>query len=142
MSDVADVLPFTDALLAALKTIGRPIGDSAKPSSPNPPPTSFYPYANLYVGTANLDGTLVHPNEDGVHVAQVTSIAKERRGAEWMRHRVREVVLAGDIDLGGYGVVWAELVTGQPVTRDDDVDPALFYAVDIFHLYVTPVSGS
>lgn len=144
MSDIAEVSPVTDALLSALRTeTGKQIGDAKKPDSPNPPPTSFYPYAILYVGTPALTGSFVHPNEDGIHRAQVTSVAKERRGAEWMRDRAREVLLDADLAIEGYAVVWSELESAPPITRDDDVSPPLFYAVDIFRLHVTPLdSGS
>lgn len=143
MSDVAEVSPVTDALLIALRTTGKQIGDAIKPPSPNPPPTSFYPYAILYVGTPALDGNLLNPNEDGIHRAQVTSVAKDRRGAEWMRDRAREVLLDTDLDIEGHVIVWSELESSPPITRDDDVSPPLFYAVDIFRLYVTPAaSGS
>lgn len=142
MSDVAEVTPVTAALLVALKTIGRPIGDARKPSSPNKPPASFYPYAILYVGTSLLDGNFVHPHEDGVHRAQVTSVGLTRDSVDWMRDRAREVLLGTDLEIDGHAVVWAELSDGsQPVSRDDDVTPSVFYAPDVFRLYVTPASS-
>lgn len=140
MSVVATSTPVTDALLVALRAIGRPVGDGVKPSSPNPPPVSFYPYAVLYSGTVSMQGTLVDPNEDGVHRAQVTSIGRDRAGAEWMRDQVRTVLLDRTLDIDGHAVVWSELVTSQPTRRDDDVSPPVFYCVDIVDLLVTPTA--
>jgi hypothetical protein len=94
----------------------------------------------VYVSTIRLDGSLADPKQDGQHRVQVTSVGLDRAGAEWMRDHARALLLdptAWDID--GHAVTWTELVLGNNVTRDDDVDPALFYAVDLVDVLVTPV---
>lgn len=141
MSDVATSSAVTDAYLTALRTLGRPVGDAVKPPSPNPAPKSFYPYGVLYVGTVRLEGTYVDPYEDGLHRLQVTSVGLDRAGAESLRDQVRPILLDGTIDINGHAAVWAELVSSLPIVRDDDVTPALFYAVDVVNVLVTPASS-
>lgn len=139
---IATSSPVTEGVLAALATVipSTRVGDGVKPPSPNPPPASFYPYLVVYTGLDLLDGNLLEPKEDGLHRVQVTSIGKDRIGAEWLRDQVREVLLDRDaVTITGHAVTWTELVTSQPIGRDDDVVPPLFFAVDIFHLFVTPI---
>lgn len=143
MSVVAVSSPVTEAYLAALELIvPNRVGDGVKPPSPSNPPASFFPYCVLYVGTTLMQGTLVNPKEDGLHRVQVTSVGRTRESAEWLRDQVRPVLL--DMTLEGVGVscVWTELVNSQPIQRDDDVTPALFYVVDVANSLWTPQSGS
>lgn len=140
MSDVAVSSPVTEAYLTALREIGRPIGDGEIPDGwqAGKPPVIFYPYGVLYVGTTLMQGSLVDPKEDGLHRLQVTSVGKDRAGTEWLRDRVRPILLDTTVQIDGYAVVWTELVTSQPILRDDDVTPPLFYAVDVVNALVTP----
>ena len=138
MSVVATSSAVTAAYLAALEDTGRPIGDGKKP----PGQEHLYPYAILYTGTTRMQGTLVDPHEDGLHRLQVTSVGMTRESAEHLRDLVRPILLDVTVAIDGYGVVWTELVTSQPVTRDDDVTPAVFYAVDVVNALITPSSGS
>lgn len=135
---VTVVSPVTAAYLAALEDLGRPIGDAQKP----PGQPHLYPYGILYVGTTRAQGTLVAPYEDGLHRLQVTSVGLSRASVEALRDLVRPVLLDKATSIDGYVVVSAELVTSQPVTRDDDVTPAVFYGIDVCNVLVTPTSGS
>lgn len=138
MSDVAVSSPITDAVLAALEDTDRPVGDGRKPTGQ----ANLYPYCVLYAGTTRMQGTLVDPNEDGLHRIQVTSVGLTRESAEYLRDLVRPILLGRELAIDGHAVVWSELVTSQPVARDDDVTPAVFYAIDVVNLLVTPVAGS
>lgn len=141
---VAVSTPITEAYLSALSDIDHPaggkvkIGDATRPDGPQPGPKSFYPYGVLYVGTTVMQGTLVQPREDGLHRVQVTSIGLDRAGAEWLRDQVRPILLDTTVDIDGYAVVYSALVTSMPVTRDTDVTPHLFYAVDVVNVFATP----
>lgn len=149
MTVVAESSPVVDAVIAAVATISNPaggtiqVGDGMKPPSPTPPPAAFYPYAIVYGGVTRTAGTLVDPHEDGLHRIQVTCIGKDRLGVEWLRDRVRDVLLnPNDLDIDGYAATWAESA-GDPATfRDDDITPPVFVAVTVANLHVTPVSGS
>lgn len=141
MSDIAVSSPVTAAVLTALATVipSSRIGDGVRPAAPTPAPASFFPYAVVHSGTDRLDGNLLEAQEDGLHRIQITSVGKDRIGAEWLRDRVRLLLLdRASLTITGHAVVWTELVTSQPILRDDDVSPPLFYAVDIVHLFVSP----
>lgn len=139
MTAVAQVSPVTTAYLAALRALGRPVGDARKPDGqPN-----LYPYGVLYVGTADLRGTLVDPKEDGLHRIQVTTVGTTREGVEDLRDQFRSVLHDVNVDIDGHAVVWTEHVAGQEVARDDDItERTIFYAVDAVNVYVTPIGGS
>lgn len=138
MTEVAQVSPVTAAYLAALRTTGRPVGDARKPDGqPN-----LYPYGVLYVGTVDLRGTLVDPKEDGLHRVQVTTVGMTRASAEALRDDFRRILHDVTVDIDGYSIVWTEHAAGQDVTRDDDVTPSVFYAVDAVNVYATPTAGS
>ena len=138
MSDVAITSPITAAYLDALEVIGRPVGDAQKPTGQ----PHLYPYAILYVGVTRMQGTLVDPHEDGLHRLQVTSVGLTRASVEDLRDQVRPVLLDVSTVIDGHAVVFTELVTSQPVTRDDSVTPAVFYGVDVVNALITPTSGS
>lgn len=141
MTYIAESLPITDAIVAALKTTGRQIGNGEKPSSPEKPPPSFYPYAVVHTGIVRLEGSALAPLEDAVHAVQVTSVGLDARGAVRMRDEAKAVLLDPGIDLPGFVPIWRQLVTSRPVERDDTVKPPLFYAIDVVHIKVTPAAG-
>jgi hypothetical protein len=140
VTDVAISSPVTEAALALLRsTTGAPIGDAIRPEAPAKPPASFYPYGVLYVGTTDLRGTLVAPKEDGLHRLQVSCVGRTRAGAESLRDQARETLLdvtAWDID--GYAVASTEHAGSPQIFRDDDVSPALFNAITVVNVLVTP----
>lgn len=139
---VAISSPVTDAALALLGSLQWQVGDAARPPGPKPGPRSFYPYGVLYTGATRMDGTLLDPKEDALHRVQVTAVGLDRAGAEDYRDNARQLLLdPANWDIDGFAVVWTELVTSQPVTRDNDVDPPLFYAIDVINVFVTPVSS-
>lgn len=144
MSDVAVSSPVTEAYLEALTDAGLRIGDGIIPDGweRTKVPASMYPYGVLYVGTTLMQGTLVNPKEDGLHRVQVTSVGRTRESTEWLRDRVRPVLLNMTLEGDGVACVWTELVNSQPVIRDDDVTPAVFFAVDVANALWTPQSGS
>lgn len=147
MTVVAESLAVTDAYLAALRAIAHPaggtvqIGDVVKPESPAKPPRSFYPYAVLHVGTSRLDGSLLDPKEDGLHRVQVTCVGLDRRGAEWLRDRAREVLCDPSVSIDDHAVNWTEMLPNPPTFREDDVSPPVFTAVCVANVYVTPTSS-
>lgn len=149
MTVVAESSPVVDAVLAAVASIANPaggtiqVGDGVKPPSPATPPAAFYPYAVVYGGLVRTAGTLVDPHEDGLHRIQVTCVGKDRAGAEWLRDRVREVLLQpNELAIDGYAATWAESA-GDPATfRDDDVTPPVFVAATVANIHATPAAGS
>lgn len=139
---VATSSPVTAAVLAALEGLGVDVGDATQPPMPSPPPRASFPYCVVFTGISRLAGDLLHPNEDGLHRIHVKSVGLDRDGAEWLRDRVRPVLLDRELPIDGHAITWSELVTSLPTQRDDVLSPPRFYANDVFHLFVTPVPGS
>lgn len=137
MTYVAPVSPVTDAYLAALEATNRPIGDARKPAGQE----HLYPYSILYVGTPDLRGDLVNPKEDGLHRLQVTTVGLTRQSVEAQRDAARRVLHDRSVEIDGHAVVWTEHAGSPEVTRDDDVKPPVFTAVEIANVFVTPIAG-
>lgn len=143
MTDVAEVSPVTAAYLSALRALGWQIGDGEKPPAPAKPPASFYPYAVLTVGTVMVDGSAVHPKEDGLHRLELAYVGRTREGVEVLRDAARRVLLSPSTEIEDHAVVWTDMVNGLPVSRDTSVTPVLFSALDVVNVFVTPrPSGS
>lgn len=148
MTDVAVAATVTDAVLAALRAIPNPsggtihVGDAVKPDSPAKPPLSFYPYAIVYAGVVDTNGTLVAPHEDAIHRVQVICVGRDRLGAEWLRDQCRQILLDKTaLAIDGAVVVWTESAGEPSVTRDDDLSPPVFSAVIVVNLKVTPTGA-
>ena len=138
MSDVAVSSPVTEAYLDELATAtGRPIGDHRKP----PGQENIYPYGVLRVDTPRTEGTLVDPNEDGLHRLQVSCIGLTRDSAEHLRDLARAVLHDRSVVIDGHAVVWTESA-GSTFFRDEDVKPPVFEAVVVVNVLVTPIPGS
>lgn len=127
--------PVTAGVIAALETIGPPVGDAARPAG-------SAPYYVVYGGgLAGLAGSIIRPKEDGTHVVQVTCVGRTRVGAEDLRDRARAVLLDKDLTIVGHAVVWSDLAASPPTRREDDAGaPSLFTAVDVYQLHVTPIA--
>lgn len=138
MSDVALSTPVTDAYLAALAATGRPIGDAKKPAGQ----ANLYPYGILYVGVVRAEGTLVDPNESGLHRLQLTIVGLTRASVDDLRDLARPILLDRDVDIDGHAVVWSELLPSPSMERDDDVKPPIFWAAEVVNVLVTPTQGS
>jgi hypothetical protein len=123
--------PHTLAVIDALKTIGKPVGDARKPDG-EPPYAVVYPFG----GTRS--GPVGDPDADASLTWQITCVGRDREGAEWMADRVAEVMDGGVVNIPGRKVMRAQTVSDQPIRRDDDVQPPLFYATPIWRLDTTP----
>lgn len=136
--------PVTEATLTALRTLGRPVGDGVKPSSPEKPPASFYPYLVLHTSTPDVRGSLVYPHEDALHRLHVACVGRTRESAEALRDEARALLLdSSTLDIDGYAVVWTRHAGSPEVSRNDQATPALYDAVVVVNVFVTPTdSGS
>lgn len=146
---IAVASPITEGVVAALETIGNPaggyiqVGDAVKPPAPTPPPATFFPYCVVRSTIVRTEGSCTDPKEDGLHRVEVTSIGKDRAGAQWLSDRAREVLLDPTLDIESHAVVWSEDAGGQASRLDRDVTPPVFFAVAVVNLFVTPLaSGS
>ena len=135
--------PETDALLAVISAALLLVGDARKPAGGgfgNEDTTQpFTGYAVLYQGvTTRIDGPSSDPDADTVAEYQVTSIGLTRVQASWVADNVRAALLSAALTVPGRSVQLVEWASGLPATRDDDVVPPLFYAIDMYAVTSSP----
>lgn len=133
---VAVESPVAAAYVTALEAIGRPVGLGKKPSGPN-----LYPYAIVYPGVTDTDGTLLAPSEDGLHRIQVTCVGLTAESALALRDAARNVLRDRSVPIEGHKVVRVEHAGSPPLSRDDDVTPNVFTAVEVANAYITPTEA-
>lgn len=124
------------AYVSALEAIGRPVGLGKKPSGPN-----LYPYAVVYSGITDTDGSLLAPDEDGLHRIQVTCVGLTAESALALRDAARAVLCDRSVVIPGRKVVRTEHAGSPPIYRDEDVTPNVFSAVEVRNIYVTPTEA-
>lgn len=124
---------FYAAVIARLGDTGRPVGDAVAPDG-------GLPYVVVYpMPDARTDGSLVDPHQIAVYTFQLTSVALTREQAQWMQHKARVSLLGWTPTVAGIGATPLQLDDpgGGGVTRDDDVSPPQFYAVDRYRMYAS-----
>lgn len=129
---VPAVLDHVDAVISAHDPLEPPLYLGGAP------PTSTAPYYVLYPDPGTpLSASLA---DDRVHfavVVQITCVGASAEQALNMSDRSR-AVMSGPLNVAGR-VSWRpEALDGQPVKRDDDVSPPLFYTVARYRLRSTP----
>jgi hypothetical protein len=127
---VVSTFDHTAAVITALATTGRPVGDAVAP------PAASAPYVVVYPQGGNRDGPIGDPDSDAGLVYQFTCVGRDRQGAQWMADRVAEAVR--NVVIPGRGVMRVEPLNDSPVERDTDVTPPLFYVTPIYRLHTTP----
>jgi hypothetical protein len=125
------VRPFADVLLQSLRAVHPRVGDAEAPAD------DAVPYAVLWPLSVGLGGPVVAQHDDAVLGFQLTCVGAGREQAQWLADRLRPVMLSRLAVPGRY-VSQAWLEASQPVRRDDDVTPALFYVVEQFRYATFP----
>lgn len=135
----------TAAVLTRLQSTGLLCGDGRKPAGAGwqgaAGMSAFVSYLVLYplgLTRNGPDAPLADMGTDPQLLYQVTSVGSDRRSAEAAADLAAAALLSG-VDLGVSGAstirVWQETSAG--VTRDEDVNPPLFYAVDRYRIDTT-----
>lgn len=103
----------TDAVITALATIGKPVGDMTAPVDSDGMPLDL-PYSIVYpvLGGDSEGPAWVEPDAIFHFHYQISSVGVTRRQAEWLADRVRRVMLERD---GGGRFVTAIAPTGMSV---------------------------
>jgi hypothetical protein len=135
--------PHTAAVLALIKTAWALVGDGVAPDglTRDADGRLIQPYVVLYpLGTPRFDGSLGPGDEqsDAWPAVQLTSVGSSREQAEWMRDKTRTALLGQYLTVIGRRVGPLRLLDEQAVTRQDDVTPHLYFAVDRFRAFSTP----
>ena len=124
----------TAGVVGALEAGGLSVGVGIAPDPPTLPYVVLYPS-----GLSRLDGPMSDMHADARPVMQVTSVGSTVEQVEWARDKAAQALLAGTVTIAGRVLCAAvELETSQPVQRDDDVSPPLFFAADIYRFHTTP----
>jgi hypothetical protein len=125
---------FYDAVIARLVAdTGRPVGEAVAPAG-------GLPYAVVYpMPDARHDGSLADPHQVAVYTFQLTAVGQTMEQAQWMQHKGRVSLLGWIPTVAGIGSTPVQLDDpgGGGVTRDDDVSPPQFYAVDRYRMYAS-----
>jgi hypothetical protein len=135
--------PEADALMTVLSAAVL-TGDGVRPDGggfANDQSTGpFTPYIVLYSGIVPIiDGPVADPYADTVGEYQVTSVGCTASQARWAADKARAALIAAQgVTVAGRSVQLIAWTGGQPVTRDDDVVPPLFYAVDLYEVSSFP----
>lgn len=141
--------PLALAVKAALEAeLGATkVGYGAKPAgggwqttgTPDPATTQFAGYAVVYPGlTGPTDGPVSATSWDAVQGWQVTYVGKSADQADAIRDRGRLALLGRVLTVTGRATEPVDLSDSTNVSRDADVQPPLFYAVDRYRARTTP----
>lgn len=132
MTTVATSRPLTTALLLALRAAHPRVGDAAAPADTTLPYAVLYPF-----GSGRLNGPVGDQHADADSTVQLTCVGSTREQTEALMDRLRPVLL-GPLTVTGRRVMQAWIETSQPVRRDDDLTPPVFYAADQARYLTTP----
>lgn len=103
------------------------------------PAAPFTGYAVVWPGQAlPAGGTAAQPDADADHTVQVTYIGRVPEQADELRDRGRAALLTADLTVPGRHAWPVRLADSQPVRRDDDPTPALWYAIDRYLIHTVP----
>lgn len=121
------------AVEAALVAAGLRVGVGRRPAGD-------LPCVVLYPGGLNeLNGPVSDSHADAAPIMQITSVGATVDQTEWARDKAAVALLDGAITVAGRAHAQPPVLeASQPVRRDDDVTPPVFYAVDLYRLSTTP----
>lgn len=125
---VHDPKAFFAAIVTRLGTsTGKNIGLAIAPAN------TTFPYAVVYpLGDDRNEGALNNPSEVVVWAWQVTCVSDKVAGTQWMQTKARTALHGFTPTVAGLGTTPIELSDGSGVTRDDSLQPPLFYSTDRF----------
>ena len=127
------------AIIATLEAAGLTVGDA---SGKNPATGELYarPYVVVYGDLGALDGPMGDRFADLSQTVTLHGVGDGPEQAQWVGDKARVALLSDAVTVAGRATLYVAPITGatQPVQRDDDVQPPLFYAVDQYTVATTP----
>lgn len=137
MRTVVPLLPHDLAVIAALETIGKPVGFAEAPdgaleavqgrSGPD--------YMVLYPLNTVSDGSLGDPNTDVDLVYQVTCVGRLAAGVRWLMDRIEPALWS--VSIPDRAVFDLEVDAGT-IRADQDLSPTVFLATPRITLSTVP----
>lgn len=136
-------LALTDAIIHVLESAGLLVGDGVAPAGYGwqgaPGQSGFTGYVTVYELTGGtLDGTIGLPDDDASLLYQFTATGATRKQCEWVADKARTTILASSLLIAGRQVqrVTVDMLGGT--TRDDSVQPPVFFSPDRYRIWTTP----
>ena len=139
MRTVVEPLPHDLAVVAALETIGQPVGfAAAPPSALDAAGLPVEDYVVLYpVAGGERDGTLADPYADAELVYQTTIVGRLPAGVRWLAGRIEAALLG--VTVAGRVIVQVIPEDFGDVAPDRDVGPPHpYYATPRWRLRSVP----
>jgi len=128
---VAALRPHTVAVQAALEAAELVVGLGAKPEGAGSKWVTLHPFG------ADEANSLSEPHGGLLYTVQVMSFGLGPEQAEWVADRARTTLLAG-ITVDGRTVLGVEHEPSPPLSRDDDVQPPVFFLSETYRFRTTP----
>lgn len=131
---IAALRPHTDAVITAVETIGKPVGD-ADAEGLTAPYYVVYP-----IPGGRRGGTLANPHEDSDIVYQVTCVGETREQTEWLLDEVTEALLGwgGSGAVPGRSITFVDISDHPGVRPDRSVTPPVYFATPRFTISSRP----
>lgn len=132
------LLPHDQAVIAALQTIGKPVGFGAAPAGAlTAVQNKTGPdYLIVYPLTALRDGGLGDPYTQAELTYQITCVGRLAAGARWLVDQVEPALLA--VAITGRSVIQIIPEGGGQVRPDLDVTPPVFIATPRYRIRTVP----
>jgi len=128
---VAALRPHTEGVITALEAAELVVGLGIKPDAASKKWVVIHPFGQ---DEAN---SIAEPHGGLLYTVQVMSFGLGPEQAEWVADRARATLLAG-ISVTGRTVLGVEHEPSPPLSRDDDVQPPVFYLSETFRFRTTP----
>lgn len=144
MRSTVDLLPHDLAVIAALETIGKPVGFAAAPpgaleavqNGTGPDYCILYPLNTLRGGTDLSLSSLADPFTDAELIYQITCVGRLAAGVRWLVDRIEPALLT--VEIPGRSVVQVRPEDDSRVSPDFDVDPPVFSSTPRYRITTVP----
>ena len=125
----------TDAVLSTLEANWTRVGDAQAPED------DTLPYAVLYpIDESDMDGDLAAAQRTGWFEFQITCVGETRESSSQLGDKLRDALLASSPAVAGYTLgPWLKVVS-DTVNRDDDVQPPVFYSINVVQVFTAPTT--
>lgn len=121
------------AVIALLESAGLAVGDGTATG------ITASKYAVVYADLGVPDGTLGDPFADLDQTVFVHGCGTTAEQAQWVADKARTALLGASLTITGRATLWITHNHSQPVQRDDQIMPGVFYTVDQYTVQTTPV---
>lgn len=133
---------ITDAIISALEGAGLLVGDAQAPDGAgwtDKPGDEFVGYVVVYELSGGVtDGPIGEPDNDAEQIFQLTSVGATREQCKWVADRARHVMLTAALSIVDRAVMRVAVDMLGGTTRDDDVQPPVFFSPDRYRVHTTP----